>query len=250
MNYCVFVKIFFLIALFQFLGLTGFTANKKDKENFTLPDAIGGGKNGWFDAKNLPTSIKINDEWVLPRGGTMEWLMTKGYVPHPNKKNIMIPNPFDKRYKEPRTVIQPSLATNPLEYIYSPKPVKSNDPFAGLADPMKRKYSPIPGVGANPGNNKGAPLGPVLNPGLPELKDSPFDAPKRNFPNFPIAPNPQVGPFNQNPDNRLPPNDPFADDILNKPISKPTDTKQVLPGKKIESIKPSDINNKTIKPNA
>ena len=42
------------------------------------------------DAKNLPTSIKINDEWVLPRGGTMEWLMTKGYVPHPNKKNIMV----------------------------------------------------------------------------------------------------------------------------------------------------------------
>jgi hypothetical protein len=115
---------------------------------------------------------------------------------------------------------------------------------------MKRKYSPIPGVGANPGNNKGAPLGPVLNPGLPELKDSPFDAPKRNFPNLPIGPNPQIDPFNQTPNNRLPPNDPFADDILNKPIPKPSETKQVLPGKKIESIKPSDINNNTIKPNA
>ena len=244
------MKIFVIITLFQLLAFTGFTATKKKKDNFTLPDAIGGGKNGWFDAKNLPTSIKINDEWVLPRGGTMEWLMTKGYVPHPDKKNIMIPNPFDKRYKEPRTIIQPSLATNPLEYIYIPKPVKSNDPFAGLADPMKRKYSPIPGVGANPGKNRGAPLGPILEPELPELKNSPFEAPKKNFPNLPVAPNAQTDPFNQNLNKRLPPNDPFADDVLNKPIQKPLDTIQKLPGKKIESLKPSDTNNIIIKPNA
>ena len=176
--------------------------------------------------------------------------MTKGYVPHPDKKNIMIPNPFDKRYKEPRTTIQPSLATNPLEYIYVPKPVKSNDPFAGLADPMKRKYSPIPGVGANPGKNRGDPLGPVLEPELPELKNSPFEAPEKNFPNLPVAPNDQTDPFNQNLNKRLPPNDPFADDVLNKPIQKPLDSNQILPGKKIESVKPSDINNKIIKPNA
>lgn len=244
------MKLFVTITLFQLLAFTGFTANEKKKNNFTLPDAIGGGKNGWFDAKNLPTSIKINDEWVLPRGGTMEWLMTKGYVPHPDKKNIMIPNPFDKRYKEPRTTIQPSLATNPLEYIYVPKPVKSNDPFAGLADPMKRKYSPIPGVGANPGKNRGDPLGPVLEPELPELKNSPFEAPEKNFPNLPVAPNDQTDPFNQNLNKRLPPNDPFADDVLNKPIQKPFDSNQILPGKKIESVKPSDINNKIIKPNA
>lgn len=244
------MKIHYIPALFQLLFLTGIFANEKSKIKFTLPDAIGGEKNGWFDAKNLPTSIKINDEWVLPRGGTMEWLMTKGYVPHPKKKNIMVPNPFDKRYKVPRTIIQPSLATNPLEHFYVPKQVKSNDPFAGLADPMKRKYSPIPGVGANPGNNKEAPLGPVLEPDLPELKNSPFDAPEKNFPNLPIAPNVKKDPFNQNPNKRLPPNDPFANDVINEPIQKPTDPNQILPGKKIESLKPNEINNTIIKPNA
>ena len=241
---------YFIIALLPILAFSDITANKKNTKDFTLPDAIGGGKNGWFDAKNLPTSIKINDEWVLPRGGTMEWLMTKGYVPHPNKKNVMIRNPFDKRYKEPRTIIQPSLATNPLEYIYVPKAVKSNDPFAGLADPMKRKYSPIPGVGANQGNNKQAPLGPVLEPELPKLKNSPFDAPEKNFPNLPIAPNAQIDPFNQKKDAELPPNDPFVDDVLNKPIQKPSDPKQILPGKKIDNLEPNEINDENIKPNA
>ena len=113
------MKLFSIITLFQLLAFTGFTANEKKKDNFTLPDAIGGGKNGWFDAKNLPTSIKINDEWVLPRGGTMEWLMTKGYVPHPDKKNIMIPNPFDNRYKEPRSIIPVSYTHLTLPTICS-----------------------------------------------------------------------------------------------------------------------------------
>jgi len=249
-NYYSNVKIYFIIALLPFLAFADVTPQKKNTKEFTLPDAIGGGKNGWFDARNLPTSIKINDEWVLPRGGTMEWLMTKGYVPHPNKKNVMIGNPFDKRYKEPRTIIQPSLATNPLEYIYIPKVPKSNDPFAGLADPMKRKFSPIPGVGSNPGNNIKGPLGPVLEPGLPELKNSPFDAPKNNFPNLPVAPNKQTDPTIKKKDARLPPNDPFAEDVLNKPIQKPSNTNDILPGKKINNIKKNGINNENVKPNA
>ena len=60
---------------------------KKKHSNFKLRPAWGGEQTGWFDAEGLPTSIKINDEWVLPRGGTMEWLMTKGYVPDAENKN-------------------------------------------------------------------------------------------------------------------------------------------------------------------
>ena len=121
-------------------------AKKKDRDDFNLRPALGGGQSGWFDAQGLPTSIKINDEWVLPRGGTMEWLMSKGYVPDSKDTNIMKPNPFDKRYKKPGPKYLPSLATTPLDYIYVPKPKKSNDPFAGLAEPMKRKFSKIEGA--------------------------------------------------------------------------------------------------------
>ena len=74
--------------------------NKKEKKAFKLRPSISGDQTGWFDAEGLPTSIKINNEWVLPRGGTMEWLMTKGYVPDSEDKNIMRPNPFDSRYKK------------------------------------------------------------------------------------------------------------------------------------------------------
>ena len=112
--------------------------NKKEKKPFKLRPSISGDQTGWFDAEGLPTSIKINDEWVLPRGGTMEWLMTKGYVPDSEDKNIMRPNPFDSRYKKAGPKYLPSLATSPLEYIYVPRAKKSNDPFAGLAEPMKK----------------------------------------------------------------------------------------------------------------
>ena len=55
-------------------------AKKKDRSNFDLRPAIGGEQSGWFDAEGLPTAIKINNEWVLPRSGTMEWLDRKSVV--------------------------------------------------------------------------------------------------------------------------------------------------------------------------
>lgn len=191
---------------------------KKKHSNFKLRPAWGGEQTGWFDAEGLPTSIKINDEWVLPRGGTMEWLMTKGYVPDAENKNIMKPNPFDKRYKKPGPKYLPSLATSPLEYIYTPRAKKSIDPFAGLAEPMKKKYTPIPGIG-NKLNQNGDKLdpGPVLDPDLPNLKDSPFDEP-----GVPALENRE----------KLPPNDPFADELNNPVKPLPADLNK-LPGKKV-----------------
>ena len=98
----------------------------------------------------------------------MEWLMKQGYVPDAERKNVMVPNPFDKRYKVPRRVHLPSLATRPVDFIHtetSPRFKKSNDPFEGLADPMKRKYSPLAGTGASPGlPGQNDELGPVLDP--------------------------------------------------------------------------------------
>ena len=224
-----------LIPLISFL----LEAKKPDQtEDFRLRPAIGGGQTGWFDAKGLPTAFKVNDRWVLPRGGTMEWLMKKGYVTDAQNSTVMRPNPFDKRYKEPRQVILPSLATRPVDFIYtgtSPRFKKSNDPFEGLADPMKRKYSPIPGAGATPGLlGDNTQLGPVLDPepNLPTLKNSPFAPPsnplRKNEPgNIP------------NPASNLPNQDPFADKLDNPLNSAPTTPRQdnkpsVLPGNRIE----------------
>ena len=105
----------------------------------------------------------------------MEWLMSKGYVPDSDNANVMKPNPFDKRYKEPRHRYLPPLATTPIEYIYAPKPKRSTDPFAGIADPIEKSFSPLPDIGIDdaveaPKNQ----VGPLLNPDLPDLKNSPL----------------------------------------------------------------------------
>ena len=199
--------------------------NKKEKKPFKLRPSISGDQTGWFDAEGLPTSIKINDEWVLPRGGTMEWLMTKGYVPDSEDKNIMRPNPFDSRYKKAGPKYLPSLATSPLEYIYVPRAKKSNDPFAGLAEPMKKKYTPIPGIGSKTLDDKPQNPGPILDPDLPKLDNSPFAEPP-----LPINEAKEAIPFIKN--GRLPANDPFADDISNPANDLEIDFDK-LPGKKI-----------------
>jgi hypothetical protein len=214
-----------------------FAESKKtgEAENFRLKPAIGGGQSGWLDAKDLPTAIKINNQWVLPRGGTMEWLMKKGYVTDPKNNHVMRPNPFDKRYKEPRQLILPPLATRPVDFIYtgtSPRFKKSNDPFEGLADPMKRKYSPIPGAGANPGlpGNKNE-LGPVLNPDpeLPTLKNSPFAPPPNPFQQPPQRNIPETA-------GKLPKQDPFANELDNPLNPVPAQNLKVLPGNPIDSL--------------
>ena len=184
-----------------------------EKDDFRLRPAIGGEQNGWFDAEGLPTALKINDQWVLPRGGTMEWLMKKGYVPDAERKNVMVPNPFDKRYKVPRRIYLPSLATRPVDFIHtgiSPRFKKSNDPFADL--PFTR-----PGSGSSrvpPGQK--IELGPTLDPEgkLPDLDNSVFGPdvtkPVENVaPGTPNAPNPN-----------LPDQDPFAEE-LNNPVTPP-----------------------------
>ncbi len=219
-------------------------AKKNSKDEFKLPPAIGGGQTGWLNVERLPTSIKINDEWVLPRGGTMEWLMSKGYVPDSENSNTMKPNPFDKRYKAPRNRQMPSLATTPLEYIYVPKPKKTNDPFAGLAEPLKRQFSPLPEVGIKDDlNNPNDQGGPLLNLDLPDLKNSPFAEPK-----LPIADNPKIDPFNQKNKPGLPPNDPFSDDVLNNPRKELDPNK--LPGRSIPVRSQDNKKNLPVKPNA
>ena len=236
---------FLIKPLVFFLFFLSFLGAKKDpKKDFKLPPAIGGGQTGWLDVERLPTSIKINDEWVLPRGGTMEWLMSKGYVPDSDNANVMKPNPFDKRYKEPRHRYLPPLATTPIDYIYVPKPKRSNDPFAGIADPIEKSFSPLPDIGIDDAVN--APknqVGPLLNPDLPDLKNSPFAEPEQ----LPVAKNPKVDPFKNETKPKLPANDPFADEVLNQnnPKTKPNQ----LPGKNIP-ILPRDQRLPGIKPNA
>ena len=217
----------FLALLLLVLFMQVVAQEKKTDRNFQLKSARGGGQTGLLNAKGMPTAIKINDEWVYPRKGAVEWLMSKGYVPHPKHNNIMIPNLKDPRYKKPSARHMPSLATTPIDYIYIPKPKKSNDPFAGLADPMKKKYSPIPGVGVKPGSPKtNPPLGPILEPSLPELKNSPF-----NGPQLPVAENPNIDPFKTK--KKLPANDPFADDSNNPSPDNSIQNKNQLPGKVI-----------------
>ena len=244
----VYLTLFFTVCLFMEAKQT------EKKDNFRLRPAIGGEQTGWFDAEGLPTALKINDQWVLPRGGTMEWLMKQGYVPDAERKSVMVPNPFDKRYKTPRRVHLPSLATRPVDFIHtgtSPRFKRSNDPFEGLADPMKRKYSPLSGAGASPGlPGQKDELGPVLDPEgrLPALEDSPFAPPSPKpagtVPAKPLNP-PNSAPI-------LPEQDPFAED-LNNPINPPRppgERLNELPGKRIDVVPPNENPFIPVKPNA
>lgn len=226
-----------------FLG-TFLLAKKDLKKHFKLPPAKGGAQTGWLDVERLPTSIKINDEWVLPRGGTVEYFMSKGYVPDSEDPNIMRPNPYDKRYKDPKPRHLPSLATSPIQYFYVPKPEKSNDPFEGLADPIKKNFSPLLDVGINDNpENLDNPGGPLLKPTLPKLDNSPFAEP-----NLPIAENPNLDPFNKPQKPKLPPNDPFGEDVRNE--SKPKLDPNKLPGKNIPIAPKAPQAIPTVKPNA
>lgn len=183
-------------------------ANTPNPQSPGLPPAIGGGQTGFMNVQRLPTSIHVNGQWVLPRGGTVEKLMAMGYVPSPTNPNTFVANPKDKRYKPNRNFyFMPALVTAPsgvmLNIGQSPRQPSFQDPFAGVADPMKRKYTPIPGAGANPGgiNPNVAPGGPLLLP--PDLDNSPFapgiGAPGQRAPglNQPVAPQvPQAVPGN------------------------------------------------------
>ena len=158
-------------------------ANSPNPQIPRLPAAIGGGQTGFMDVQRLPTSKRINGQWVLPRGGTVEKLMAMGYVPSPTSPNVFVPNLKDKRYKPHRNYYyMPALVTGPsassiLNVGQSPRQPTFQDPFAGVANPLIRKYTPIPGAGANPGgvNPNVAPGGPLLlPPGPPALDNSPF----------------------------------------------------------------------------
>jgi len=214
---------------FLFLYTTLFSQKKTTGKDFKFRPSKQGGQVGWFDAEGLPTSIKINDEWVLPRNGTMEWLMTKGYVPDSDNNNVMRPNPKDKRYRPPRLILAPTLGLTPIDYIAKPK--TPFDPFKGIAFPREENFSPRIGEGVKIGDNLGgANPGPVLEPKLPVLKNTPFDEPPQKLP---IAPNLQVDPFNQEPKKKLPPNDPFTEDNSNQTNQLPEKNTDQLPGKKI-----------------
>tara|TARA_Y100000356_G_C11184846_1_gene248857 strand:+ start:303 stop:761 length:459 start_codon:yes stop_codon:yes gene_type:complete len=72
------MKFFFVILLLVFACCHGSSVNMKD----------------------VPTSIKINDKWVLPRGGTMERLLAKGYKIDPNRPSVLIPDPNHPKYND------------------------------------------------------------------------------------------------------------------------------------------------------
>jgi len=189
-----------------------------------------------MDVGRLPTAIQINGRAVLPRGGTIEKLLAQGYVPSPTNPNVFVPNLNDKRYKPHRRFyymapLVTGASGDLLPIGMTRRQPSFRDPFAGIANPLIPKYTPIPGAGVNPGavNPNAVPGGPfLLPPGAPGLENSPF-APGIGAPGQ-VAPGlaPQVAP--QVPGQQpapADPNDPFA----NEPAD-PT-------GKKINPLSPN-----------
>ena len=230
------MKSLFAFALYAISCTVLVAANRSSKQTPRLPPAIGGGQTGFMDVSRLPTAIQINGRAVLPRGGTIEKLLAQGYVPSPTNPNVFVPNLNDKRYKPHRKFIyRAPLITGAsgdlLPIGMTPRQPSFRDPFAGIANPLIPKYTPIPGAGINPGavNPNAVPGGPfLLPPGAPGLENSPF-APGIGAPGQ-VAPGlaPQVAP--QVPGQQpapADPNDPFA----NEPAD-PT-------GKKINPLSPN-----------
>lgn len=232
-----------IITIIFIMASSALVAQKNENaDNFSLRPSTSGGQTGYFNAKGLPTALKINGEWVLPRGGTMEWLMTKGYVPDKERANIMVPNPHDKRYKKTRPIHLPPLATTPVDFIssgISPRWKKNNDPFAGLADPMKRKFSPQSGAGSSVGIPAGKnALGPILDDGngLPTLQNTPFAPPAKV-----ILPGKQPAADGT---------DPFLNETDNPVNPEPKGNLNELPGKPIDILPRNDNPLEPAKPGA
>ena len=230
------MKLLFAFALYAISCTILVAANRSSKQTPRLPPAIGGGQTGYMDVGRLPTAIQINGRAVLPRGGTIEKLLAQGYVPSPTNPNVFVPNLNDKRYKPHRRFyymapLVTGASGDLLPIGMTRRQPSFRDPFAGIANPLIPKYTPIPGAGVNPGavNPNAVPGGPfLLPPGAPGLENSPF-APGIGAPGQ-VAPGlaPQVAP--QVPGQQpapADPNDPFA----NEPAD-PT-------GKKINPLSPN-----------
>ena len=233
------MKLLFAFVLYAISCTILVAANRSSKQTPRLPPAIGGGQTGFMDVGRLPTAIQINGRFVLPRGGTIEKLLAQGYVPSPTNPNVFVPNLNDKRYKPHRRFyyMAPLVTGASGDFLpigMTPRQPSFRDPFAGIANPLIPKYTPIPGAGVNPGavNPNAVPGGPfLLPPGAPGLENSPF-APGIGAPGQ-VAPGlaPQVAPQApvQQPAPATDPNDPFA----NEPAD-PT-------GKKIDPLSPNLI---------
>jgi hypothetical protein len=230
------MNLLFAFALYAVSCAVLVAANRSSKQTPRLPPAIGGGQTGYMDVGRLPTAIQINGRAVLPRGGTIEKLLAQGYVPSPTNPNVFVPNLNDKRYKPHRRFyymapLVTGASGDLLPIGMTRRQPSFRDPFAGIANPLIPKYTPIPGAGVNPGavNPNAVPGGPfLLPPGAPGLENSPF-APGIGAPGQ-VAPGlaPQVAP--QVPGQQpapADPNDPFA----NEPAD-PT-------GKKINPLSPN-----------
>ena len=230
------MKLLFGFALYAISSAILVAADRSSKQTPRLPPAIGGGQTGYMDVGRLPTAIQINGRAVLPRGGTIEKLLAQGYVPSPTNPNVFVPNLNDKRYKPHRRFyymapLVTGASGDLLPIGMTRRQPSFRDPFAGIANPLIPKYTPIPGAGVNPGavNPNAVPGGPfLLPPGAPGLENSPF-APGIGAPGQ-VAPGlaPQVAP--QVPGQQpapADPNDPFA----NEPAD-PT-------GKKINPLSPN-----------
>jgi hypothetical protein len=226
------MKLLFGFALYAISSAILVAADRSSKQTPRLPPAIGGGQTGYMDVGRLPTAIQINGRAVLPRGGTIEKLLAQGYVPSPTNPNVFVPNLNDKRYKPHRRFyymapLVTGASGDLLPIGMTRRQPSFRDPFAGIANPLIPKYTPIPGAGVNPGavNPNAVPGGPfLLPPGVPGLENSPFapgiGAPGQVAPGLAPQVAPQVLPAPADP------NDPFA----NEPAD-PT-------GKKINPLSP------------
>jgi hypothetical protein len=226
------MKLLFGFALYAISSAILVAADRSSKQTPRLPPAIGGGQTGYMDVGRLPTAIQINGRAVLPRGGTIEKLLAQGYVPSPTNPNVFVPNLNDKRYKPHRRFyymapLVTGASGDLLPIGTTMRQPSFRDPFAGIANPLIPKYTPIPGAGVNPGavNPNAVPGGPfLLPPGAPGLENSPFapgiGAPGQVAPGLAPQVAPQVLPAPADP------NDPFA----NEPAD-PT-------GKKINPLSP------------
>ena len=227
------MNLLFAFALYALSCAVLVAANRSSKQTPRLPPAIGGGQTGYMDVGRLPTAIQINGRAVLPRGGTIEKLLAQGYVPSPTNPNVFVPNLNDKRYKPHRRFyymapLVTGASGDLLPIGMTRRQPSFRDPFAGIANPLIPKYTPIPGAGVNPGavNPNAVPGGPfLLPPGAPGLENSPFapgiGAPGQVAPGLAPQVAPQVLPAPADP------NDPFA----NEPAD-PT-------GKKINPLSPN-----------
>ena len=93
-----------------------------------------------IDYSQTPTAIQINGKWTFARGGTIDRLLSKGYMIDPNNPTCLKPNPLHPRYDELIRNLKPKMVASTNFTPKSKNNSLTSVSFSGNVYRMEKDY--------------------------------------------------------------------------------------------------------------